>query len=140
MQAPSTEGDRTSMQASEEMSPKRPLSDANQKQMTRAWKDVVRAELVHRGWSLERLAKETRVSRSLIYRMFPARPRADEIWHSSAVGTVCEVLGVPPPMQPTELQRSDEDLRLTDLIRVLPDDAKLTLLRFIEALLGGKRR
>lgn len=108
---------------------------ANKPQMTREWKNLVLETIGRRGWSIERLGEELGVARSLAYRLFPSSPRADEIWSSSVVPTVCELLGLPPPMEPTEIARDENDRRILEMIRALPPSAKNSLEAFIASLL-----
>lgn len=112
-------------------------------QMTRAWKDLVLQTLTRRGWSVERLAKEVGIARATAYRMLPAEPVDNEIWSSSAVPDICEVLGLPPPLEPRELpdrEADDRDRKILALVRALPLNAKDSLITFIEGLLDGQKR
>lgn len=112
--------------------------DSPKVQMTREWKNLVLRTLEQRGWSVDRLAREVEISRSLAYRIFPADPVDNEIWSSSVVPEVCEALGLPPPMEPTEVARNPEDRKILELVRSMPEDMKLSLIRFIESLLSRK--
>jgi hypothetical protein len=101
--------------------------------MTRAWKIHVLEVLNRRGWTRDRLAKEIGVSRALVYRMFPETEDTDnEIWSSVHVSAVCEVLGVPKPYEPTDLQRDVIDRELVDLLRNQSHEFKRELLRYLK--------
>jgi|SRR5882672_6941320 len=115
---------------------KRPYPEGERVQMTPAWKALVIAALEQRKWSRSRLASEIRVERSLIYRLFPLHPREDEVMGSAVVPEICEVLGLPAPMVPSELARDVHDRKILELARALPIEAKLSLIQFIEGLLS----
>lgn len=107
--------------------------------MTPAWKAAVLEALGRRKWTRSRLASELGVERSLAYRLFPTSPRDDEIHHSAVVGHVCELLGLPLPVMPTEIQRDEHDSRILELARALPTESKLSLIRLMETLLSNAR-
>lgn len=104
--------------------------------MTRAWKQLVLETIHRRGWSVERLASEVGVARSLAYRLFPEAEVENEIWNSTAVDGICELLGIPPPMEPTDLSKRGIDRRISELVRSLPEESKEMLIKFLESLLG----
>jgi hypothetical protein len=127
---------RRAVQASVRMArSKRPYPEGDRVQMTPAWKALVLAEMERRGWGRERLATELGVDRSLIYKIFPTSPREDEVMNSAIVPQMCELLSLPPPMEPTEIARSDQDRKILELVRALTPETKDSLITFIEGLL-----
>lgn len=88
-----------------------------------------------RGWSRQRLAKEVGIGRATAYRLLPMEPIENEIWSSTAVPEICAVLGLPPPMEATEIARDEQDRKILELVRSLPSETKQDLIRMIERLL-----
>lgn len=107
--------------------------------MTPAWKALAIAALQKKGWSREHLAKELGVDRGLMYRILPVGERDNEIWGSALVPRMCELLGLPPPLVPTEMAKDERDRQIMELVRALPPETKDSLIEFISGLLRRPR-
>lgn len=93
--------------------------------LTPDWKALVKHRLGEMGRTQMWLSKQLGVDRSAITKMLKSGHT------SSLVPTVCEVLGIPPPMQ--EVRTSDEAAVLR-IFRELPEPLRPAVLSILEGM------